>query len=142
MARPTKFNPDLARGIVLALLDGRGRRAAARAAGIGTRTLAGWLARGRAGDPQLAEWARAVGEAERIARRRRMVAYWERERVAGRARWERFRATRRAWHLDRLGPCAFWAGRLRWLADRGKDRAFAATVARLEAEGFRIVRTP
>ena len=51
MARPTKFNPDRGRVIVGALLAGQGRRAAVEAAGVGLRTLAEWLAKGRAGDP-------------------------------------------------------------------------------------------
>jgi len=138
MARPSKFDSDRGRVILGALIEGRGRRAAAESAGVGLRTLAGWLARGRAGDPAFSEWARLVGVAEGVANRGRCDARYERETAAAKERWRRFKAAREAWHLDKLGPSLFWSRRLKWLAARGHTRAFAATVARLEAEGFRI----
>jgi hypothetical protein len=55
MARPTKFNPDRGRVIV----EGGGREMAARAAGVGLRTLAGWLAKGVVGG--LPWWAHVGG---------------------------------------------------------------------------------
>jgi hypothetical protein len=142
MARPTKFNPDRGQMIVEALRSGIGRRAAVGAAGVGLRTLAEWIAKGRAGNPAFRPWVVLLDEAEGVARRRRVDAEWARYRVEGRERWQRFRASREAWYLEKLGPVRFWSRRLRWLADHGKERAYAATVARLEAEGFCINRTP
>jgi hypothetical protein len=142
MARPTKFNPDQGQVIVEALRSGLGRRAAVEAAGVGLRTLAEWIAKGRAGDPAFRPWVAQVDQAEGVARRRRVNAQWARYRIEGRERWKRFGASREAWYLEKLGPARFWSRRLQWLADHGKGQAYAATVAKLEAEGFRINRTP
>ncbi len=138
MARPSKFNPDRGRVIVAALLDGQPRRASAAAAGVGLRTLAAWLARGRAGDPALAEWVRQAAAAERAAGDRRRAALRERYDAAAKERWRRFKAARESWCIEQVGPVAFWSRRLQWLAANGKDRAYAATVAKLRAEGFGI----
>jgi hypothetical protein len=124
--------------IVRALLAGQGRRASAAAAGVGLRTLAEWLAKKRAGDRALAEWVRQVEAAEQVVNRRRWDARWDRETAAAKERWQRFKAYREAWYLDQFGSCEFWRRRLQWLAAEGKTSAYAATVARLQAEGFRI----
>jgi hypothetical protein len=145
MARPSKFSPERGRVIVGAVASGADRKAAAEAAGVGLRTLAEWLARGRASDPatdDLAEWVELFEAAKRVARRRRARVRHERERAEAVERWQRFKAARERWWKDQLGECEFWRLRLVWLADRGKSRAFDATVARLRAEGFGIVDTP
>jgi hypothetical protein len=141
MARPTQFNAEQGWMIIQAIDEGRGRVEAARAAGIGLRTLAEWLAKGKAGDPAFAEWVSEFKAAERFANRLRCNASWARERARSRERYQRFKAARVQWWLDQLGPCEFWSRRLDWLADRGMTEAYDATVARLRAEGFRIIAT-
>jgi hypothetical protein len=138
MARPSKFNPERGQVIVKVLAECGGRDCAAMVAGIGLRTLTEWLVRGRAGDPAFAEWARQAEEAEELARRRRAASRKARECAASRARYQRYKAARAPWWRDHLGEEEFWRRRLEWLRDRNMTRAFAATVARLAADGFRV----
>jgi hypothetical protein len=94
MPRPTKFNTERRRAIVRAVVTGQGREAAAQAAGVASHTLAGWLARGRAGEPGFAAWARVFDAAEWIAWERSWAERCARETAAARERYERFRAAR------------------------------------------------
>ena len=133
MPRPTKFNRERRRAIVRAIVAGDSREAAARAAGVAPRTLEGWLARGRAGEPGFAAWARVFDAAEQVARERYVAERWAREDARAKERYQRFKAVREQWWLDRLGPVAFSAMRVAWLMAHGKTRSLGAAVARLRA---------
>lgn len=144
MARPTKFNAERGRIIIEAVAKGQARKAAAEAAGVGLRTLADWLARGRASDPatdDLAEWVLWFEAAERVASRRRRNARIERERIAAAERWQRFKAARERWWMEQLGPVEFWKRRVGWLAANEKERSLGPAVARL-AIALGVVRVP
>jgi hypothetical protein len=145
MARPTKFNPDRGRELIQHIVAGESRREAAEASGVSSRTLATWLARGRAGVPPFAEWVHEFQAAERRAGMGPRGVCRLRERTEphdSKERWQRFKAQRIAWHLERLGPLEFWRRRLDWLASKGHTRASDRTVAKLRAEGFCIYSTP
>jgi hypothetical protein len=142
MARPTKFNPDRARIIVRVIREGGGRDCATMMAGVGLRTLAEWLAKGRAGDPALVEWVKEFEAAEQTERERRCAWQYEQESVKAKERYQRFKAQRLQWHLDQLGPREFWSRRLHWLLANGKTRTFVATLDKLRAEGFGMNVTP
>jgi hypothetical protein len=104
---------------------------AAMTAGVGLRTLAEWLAKGRAGDPALAGWVREIEAAERLADRRRLHARRDRELAAAKERWQRFKAGREQWWLEQLGEVEFWRRRVGWLVAEGRTRALGVAVARL-----------
>jgi hypothetical protein len=110
--------------------------------GIGVRTLAEWLARGRAGQTPFAGWVGAFEAAEEHERRTYCDWRWKQERARAKERWQRFKAQRIQWHLETIGPEEFWRRRLIWLLGQGKTRAFEATAAWLVAEGFRMKDTP
>jgi hypothetical protein len=124
------------------ILSGKSRRQAAEASGVSLRTLAGWLAKARAGDRALAEWVRHFEAAEREAYSQRRGLRRFREDAEAKERWQRFKGQRIAWHLENLGPVEFWRRRLVWLASKGQTGAYARTVARLQAEGFCIYAAP
>lgn len=142
MARPSKFNLERGRVIVEALATGQSRPAAAKAAGIGFRTLGDWIARGRSGDPAFGAWLRQLDAAETCSKQRRVEAWWDRYRVSSKERWQRFRASREAWWLEQLGPLEFWKRRVGWLVTTNRTRNLGAAVVQLRAAGFRINRTP
>jgi hypothetical protein len=137
MPRPTKFTPEIGEAILRHLAEGRSRRETVEALGIGRRTLQDWLRRGREGEPVFAEWAEEIERVVELARRRRSEESWERTEAESKRSWQRFKAARERWWLERLGPRAFWARRLAWLADRGRWEAYDRTIGNLRAEGFR-----
>ena len=134
MARPTKFNPERAGAALGLARAGEPRPRIAAGAGVGLRTLQEWLARGRAGESPFAAWSDAFDEATIDGRRPRREARYEREQVAARVRWQRFKAAREAWWRERLGPANFWQRRVEWLAAHGKRRALAQAFDTIRAE--------
>jgi hypothetical protein len=108
MARPTKFNAAIAARTLDVLSSGCGRDCAARIAGISPRTLANWLARGRAGDPAFASFAERVDAAQEKYRRLRVGMTHLREAARRREHYPIYKAQRVAWWRARLGEEAFW----------------------------------
>lgn len=149
MARPSKFNPDRGQTIINVLAEGGGRECAAMVAEVGLRTLAEWLAKGRAGDATFAEWARQAEAAEQAARRRYLAWKYAQEAERAKERYQRFKAARVQWWRNRLGDVGFWQRRVAWLVANGKTRKLGAAVLQLQvalerarrAEGFRIKST-
>jgi hypothetical protein len=142
MPRPSKFAPELARRAVALAAAGSSHRTIAREIGLGRRTLADWLARGRSGGEPFAAFAVAFDQAGADAQRARAEARAARRKAEGKARWQAFKADRQCWWKARVGDPEFWSRRLEWLLDRGKTAAFDRTVARLESEGYRVKTTP
>jgi hypothetical protein len=140
MARPTKFNIARAVRIIERVRDGKRREDAAAAEGVGIRTLQDWLRRGRSGEWPFSVFSRCFEDAAETARRRRLDESWRRYRAESKARWQRFKAARQGWWLERLGPERFWTRRLQWLWDKGHEDAYWRTLAQLEAAGFRVTR--
>lgn len=138
MPRPSKLNAETMTAILDRIGAGASRVEAARAADLGARTLHEWISRGRAGERPFDAFARAVDAETRRARGARCEANSERRKAAERERWQRFRASREAWYLARLGPAEFWRRRLVWLADKGHTAAFGRLVAKLRAEGWSV----
>ena len=134
--RPSRFSAALGEKVLGEIQAGVPLRDAAKMAGVGSRTLDRWLARGRAGDPALADWARRVDKRREDLRRARVAAAWRKDREEAPARWQRFKAARERWWMERLGPRRFWLMRLAWLSTHGKTRAFERTLERMRAEGF------
>jgi transposase len=118
MARPPKFRPDLAGATLVLARGGMSRERIARELGISRRTLQNWLARGRAQEEPFAAWAGAFDEAVVAARRRRLQSGNQRQQSEAKARWQKFKAARSRWWLDRLGPEEFILRRLLWIANR------------------------
>jgi hypothetical protein len=150
MARPSKFNPDRGQTIIKVLAEGGGRDCAAMVAKVGLRTLAEWLAKGRAGDPTFAEWARRAEAAEQAARARYFAWKYEREAERAKESYQRYKAARVQWWRDQLGEVGFWRQRVAWLVANGKTRKLRTAVLQLQvalerarrAEGFRTKATP
>jgi hypothetical protein len=65
--RPSKLTTTAALRIVSAILDGKTKDRAARAAGVGASTLYRWEATGRAGREPFAAFVEAVRRAEDVA---------------------------------------------------------------------------
>jgi hypothetical protein len=136
MARPVKFDADTARLASLLKRDGFSNMIIARDCGISRRTLQGWLARGRAGAPPSADFAREFDRAAETGRKRLWLIRFQRDMIRSRRSWRRFKAARELWWLERLGPERFWRRRLRWLAERGHAAAYERTLAQVHALGF------
>src|SRR5262245_19383860 len=142
--RPTKFTAELGREILALTRQGVSRKVIAGQVGVGLRTLQAWLAKGRAGDPPLRDWAEQVTKAWLRAHQEHIWSTIPKRRAEGRDRWLRFRASREAWWLERLGPVEFWRRRLNWLVSKGPshEAALRQAVERLRAQGFRIFLAP
>lgn len=130
--RPTKFDADRA-AEALRAAGSDSLEWVARGCKVGRRTLQSWLARGRAGEEPFAGWARAFDARASRVREARMRAYWTRYYARSRMRWRRFRDSREAWWLARLGPEEFRRRRLAWLERRGLWAAHARATARFAA---------
>jgi hypothetical protein len=82
--------------------------------------------------------------AEAIAWERSWAERCAREAAAARARYQRFKAARERWWLDRLGEVEFWGRRVEWLMAEGKSHSLGVAIGRLaaalersgQAEGF------
>lgn len=93
--RDTKLTPDRYQSILADLRKGNTRACAAMRAGIGERTLATWMAKGKRGEEPYVAFSAGVKKAERDAERR-MVGIIRR---AARTTW-----TAAAWWLERKFP--------------------------------------
>ena len=69
--RPTRFTTDAAVALTAAFGRGETPETAARSTGVGCSTVFGWLALGRAGDPQFAALAELAGEAAKDRKARK-----------------------------------------------------------------------
>ena len=121
MARPTKYDPTIARLIVARVALGATRGEAADAAGIALRSVQYWLARGRSGEAPFDGFAERLDSAADQVRRAKVRARYGREIEISKERWQTFKASRERWWLDRLGPLAFWTRRLSWCEAKGRD---------------------
>ncbi len=62
--RPTKVSNDIAKRIASLLLQGVTEKEAAEASGIDSASFFAYLAAGKAGDPQFADFTRIITEAK------------------------------------------------------------------------------
>jgi hypothetical protein len=141
VARPSKFN-DEAAGAILNVLSGCGsRRDACEMAGVSTRTLDRWLAKGRKGVEPFVGFVAQVEVHERRNRRIRLAHSCLRLMARNRESWLRFKEARQRWWLERLGPEEYWARRIRWLLERGAVAKAQRLIDRLRAEGYVVTIT-
>lgn len=91
----TKFTDERQASILKDLADGQTRACAAERAGIGERTLARWVSKGRRGEEPYAAFVAAIKKAERDAEAEAVNDI----RQAGKKNW-----TARAWWLERKFP--------------------------------------
>ncbi|MEW4568520.1 hypothetical protein AB1L88_11705 [Tautonia sp. JC769] len=140
--RPTKFSAELGETIIDLLRQSVPRREIAARVGVGWRTLQEWLRRGRAGEEGFSTWAERFDLVAGLIREQRIEESWQRQEAESKERWQRFKAARQRWWLERLGPCEYWRRRLGWLASRGRWVAYHRTIERLREEGFRINDAP
>ena len=137
--RPTRFDPEIGAALIDLVIDQDVPIVhAARRLGLGPRTVYDWLqrAQGEGAARELVKWAEDFTQFLAWYREDQRRERYLRDREAARLRWQQFKASREGWWLARLGPERFWTSRLLWLADRGRDRALARTIARLRAEGY------
>lgn len=132
MARPTKYDPTIARLVVAHVALGATRGEAADAAGIALRSVQYWLARGRRGEAPFDGFAERLDSAADAVRRAKVRARYEREHEVSKERWQAFKASRERWYLDRLGPLAFWTRRLSWCEARGRDHGKARALGEIQ----------
>lgn len=110
MARPRKLTPALGAEILARVRAGVRRADIADEAGIGYRTLAEWLERGRSGKAGFRDFAHAFDAAQALVYADRRH---ERRRCPWRTREAREAARRRErlWkHLESLPDPSGWAG--------------------------------
>ncbi|CAN5827695.1 hypothetical protein BH23PLA1_BH23PLA1_29530 [soil metagenome] len=141
MPRPTKFTPEIGESLIRLVSAGVPKTKIAPLAGVGLRTLHEWLERGRRGEPAFQKWAARFDDETERMRRRRVNARFHVEQNEAKARWQRFKAERQRWWLERLGPEVYWTRRIAWLSARGHGQALARTFAHLKARRFRTIDT-
>ena len=93
MARPTKLTPDITARLLQAVRLGATHTLACAAAGIGTRTLYGWVARARRGEEPVAQFWRNFKQAEAECAVRQLATI---EKAAASGNWGAA-----AWKLER-----------------------------------------
>ena len=93
MSRPTKLTPDVTARLLQAVRLGATHTLACAAAGIGTRTLYGWVARARRGEEPFAQFWRNFKQAEAECAVRQLATI---EKAAASGNWGAA-----AWKLER-----------------------------------------